>query len=139
MLSTLSGIVMFVSNSHLQKADSPMLVTLSGMVMFVSDLHPEKALSPMLVTLSGIVILVSESQSSKAQSPILVTLSGITYDVAPCRRNAISLSLPLLYSTPSSYVKYGDLLISSPFQSENGFPLITLTEGGIVMLAKKSH
>ena len=139
MLSTLSGIVMFVSDSHSQKAHSPMLVTLSAIVRFLNDVHLEKALSPILVTLSAIVRLLNDVHPSKALSPMLVTQSGITYDVAPCRQNAISLSLPLLYSTPSSYVKYGDLLISSPFKPENGFPLTPFTDIGIVMFAKDLH
>jgi len=36
-----------------------MLVTLSGMLMLVSDSQQENAESPMLVTLSGILMLVS--------------------------------------------------------------------------------
>ena len=39
MLVTLSGMLMQVSDLHLENADSPMLVTLSGMLMQVSDLQ----------------------------------------------------------------------------------------------------
>ena len=40
-----------------------MFFTLSGILMLVSESHNEKAQSPILVTLLGILILVSELQS----------------------------------------------------------------------------
>ena len=109
-------------------------LTDEGIVMLISELHQQKALSPMLVTLSGIVILTNEKQPLNALSPIPVTSSGITYEAVSRRLNAIILSLFLLSNTPSSYVKYGDLLINSPYHSWNGFPCIFFTETGIVIL-----
>ena len=78
---------------------------------------------------------------------MLDTPLGITYEVVFCRLNAMILFLPLLNSTPSSYVKYGDLLISSPsqpqisspFQPQNGFPRISFTDAGIMMLVNNLH
>ena len=43
MLVTLSGIVMLVRDSQLEKVQSPMLVTLSGIVTLVRDVQPKKA------------------------------------------------------------------------------------------------
>ena len=107
--------------------------------MLSKDLHPPKALSPMRTTLSGIVMLSKDLHPPKALSPMLVTLSGIAYDFAFCILNAISLSLFLLNSTAFSHIKYGDLLIRFPFQPENGFPFISTTDAGIVILVKEEH
>ena len=63
MLVTQSGMLMLVSDLHLENAQSPMLVTLSGMLMLVREWHPENADFPMLATLSGMLMLVRDLQT----------------------------------------------------------------------------
>ena len=92
----------------------------------------------MVVTESGIVIDCNDLQSQKALMPILVTESGMV-KVSSSKRYEISFLPSEVYRLPSKRAKCLELFIILAGQLANGFPMMLLTELGIVMDCKDKH
>ena len=72
-----------------------MPVTLAGIVIDISDSQPENAESPMMVTLAGIFIDLSDVQPRNAPPPMPVTLPsvGITLFLQPAISVLLAVSI----------------------------------------------
>ena len=135
ILVTELGMVTECKDEHHENALSPILVTELGIVTECKDKHTENALSPMLVTESGILTDCKDEQSSNALSPMLVTESGMI-KFSPFDKEEISFRLSEVYRFPSNIVKCFERLITLAGQFENGFPLIIVTDSGMVTECK---
>ena len=85
----------------------------------------------MLDTESGTVTESKDEQSQNAPSPMLVTESGMI-KFSPFDKYEISFRLSEVYRLPSNIVKCFERLITLAGQFENGFPLIIVTDSGMV-------
>ena len=108
-----------------------MLVTESGMVTDCKDEHISNALLPMLVTESGMVTDCKDEQYENALSPMLVTKSGMI-KLSPFDKYETSFRLSEVYRFPSNIVKCFERLITLAGHLKNGFPLIIVTDSGMV-------
>ena len=85
----------------------------------------------MLVTESGMVTECKDEQTENALSPMLVTESGMI-KFSPSDKYEISFRLSEVYRLPSNIVKFLERLITLAGQFKNGFPLIIVTDSGMV-------
>ena len=85
----------------------------------------------MLVTESGMVTECKDEQFSNARSTILVTESGMI-KFSPFDKYEISFRLSEVYRFSSNIVKCFERLITLAGQFETGFPLIIVTDSGMV-------
>ena len=131
MLVTESGMVTDCKDLQFENAPRSILVTESGIVTDCKDVQHSNAPPPMLVTESGMVTECKDLQKVNAQRPILVTESGMI-KFSPFNKYEISFLLSEVYRLPSNIVKCFERLITLAGQYINGFPLIIITDSGMV-------